>query len=328
MNWIVFSYSLPTKLRSSPRVTLWRRLKRLGAVSLAGGMQVLPAQAECLEAFQWLAQEIRQAKGEALVSHIERFENLSDQALIELFQQARQEEFLALDIELTKLEKSLATKKSQESAAVRESLAKLRKQHSEITRVDYFDCPKGGLIVARLNQIEQALSPKALVAERINLARLNEYKEKRWVTRPRPHVDRLACVWFIRKFINQTASIRYSTQPEPGEIAFDIEGATFGHHGAFCTFETMLETFGLTDPALTYLAQLVHEIDLRDGLYSHPEIEGVDRVLQGWLLTGLSNQDLELHGIALFEGLYALISSRSPKAKSQRTTGARRRKKN
>ncbi len=93
MDWIVFTYSLPTKLRSSPRVTLWRRLRRLGAIALAGGMQVLPARDECVEAFQWLAQEIRQAKGEALVMRVQQFEGWTDQQVIELFRQARKVEY-------------------------------------------------------------------------------------------------------------------------------------------------------------------------------------------------------------------------------------------
>lgn len=70
MSWMVFSYSLPSKSSSSPRVTLWRRLRRLGAISLKGGIQVLHAREECVEAFQWLAQEVQQAKGEALVMQL------------------------------------------------------------------------------------------------------------------------------------------------------------------------------------------------------------------------------------------------------------------
>ena len=66
MTWLVFSYSLPSKAQSSPRVALWRRLRRLGAISPTGGMSSLPAREECLEAFQWLAEEVKQAKGEAL----------------------------------------------------------------------------------------------------------------------------------------------------------------------------------------------------------------------------------------------------------------------
>src|SRR5947207_10855076 len=107
MHWIVFSYTLPTKARSSPRVAIWRRLRRLGALALAGGIQVLPARAECVEAFQWLAQEIRQAQGEAIVMRVEQFEGLSEQQLVALFHAARQEEYKVLEQEALVLEQSI-----------------------------------------------------------------------------------------------------------------------------------------------------------------------------------------------------------------------------
>src|SRR5512136_2010318 len=97
MNWIVFSYSLPGKSGSGPRVSLWRGLRRLGAISPAGGAQVLPARDECLEAFQWLAREIRQAKGEAVVMRVEQFEGLTDQELIDRFHAVRAEDYAEIE---------------------------------------------------------------------------------------------------------------------------------------------------------------------------------------------------------------------------------------
>src|SRR2546425_12461140 len=110
MSWVVFSYSLPSGGRSSPRVAVWRRLRALGAISPKGGVHVLPARDECVEAFQWLAQEVEQAKGEALLLRVERFEGLSDAHLIELFQAARRQDYDALDARAAALEKSLGTK--------------------------------------------------------------------------------------------------------------------------------------------------------------------------------------------------------------------------
>src|ERR671925_1396571 len=83
MTWLVFSYSLPSKAQSSPRVALWRRLRRLGAIAPTGGIHLLPDREECLEAFQWLTEEVKQAKGDALVMHVDQFEGLSDADLIE-----------------------------------------------------------------------------------------------------------------------------------------------------------------------------------------------------------------------------------------------------
>ena len=114
MDWIVFSYSLPAQSSSSPRVTLWRRLRRLGAISPTGGIYVLPAQDACVEAFQWLAQEIKQSKGQALVMHVQHFEGLTDQQLFDLFREARQEDYTELKTQITNLEQAIAVEKNVE----------------------------------------------------------------------------------------------------------------------------------------------------------------------------------------------------------------------
>jgi len=307
MPWIVLSYSLPSSPRSSPRVALWRRLRRLGAVSPTGSIHVLPEQEECMEALQWLAQEIRQAQGEALVMRVEQFEGLSDHQMIERFQQARTEEYSEIEDQLTVLEQS----PSNNQAALQETLDKLRRRHNDIKRVDYFNAPAGERLAARLAALQQNLVAGPALTPEIPAAVIAEYRQARWVTRPRPHVDRLACAWLIRRFINPNAVIRYALQPEPDEITFDMNNAHFGHQGQFCTFETMLRAFQLNEPGLQPLAEIVHEIDLRDGQYAQPEVAGVDAILKGWLVANLSDAELETHGIALFEGLYAMFSHRS-----------------
>jgi hypothetical protein len=87
-----------------------------------------------------------------------------------------------------------------------------------------------------------------------------------------------------------------------------MRGADFGHHGTLCTLETMVLRFGLADPALQAMGEIVHEIDLRDGAYVRPETLGIDAILKGWLLEKLTDQELERHGVVLFQGLYASLS--------------------
>ncbi len=305
MSWIVLSYSLPASSRSSPRVTLWRRLRRLGAISPVGSIYVLPNRDDCVEAFQWLAQEIRQAQGEALVMQVEQFEGLDDAHLVELFRATRREEYRELENQLENLEQTLGSAKSEDNPSLQNILEKLQRQYADIARVDYFACPEGAVVAARLAKLAQALRPPSLAAlSEVPPAAIEAYQDKGWVTRPRPHVDRLACVWLIRRFINPQAIIRYANQPDPHEVTFDMSEAEFGHRGNLCTFETMLRAFGLTEPALQAIAELVHEIDLRDGRYTRPENTGLDAILKGWLLASFSDADLEAHGVALFEGLY------------------------
>ncbi|HLW60930.1 MAG TPA: chromate resistance protein ChrB domain-containing protein [bacterium] len=320
MAWVVFSYSLPSTGRSSPRVTMWRRLRTLGAVSPKGGVHVLPARGECVEAFQWLAQEVEQANGEALLMWVERFEGLSDAHLIELFQGARRKEYESLGARAAGLEKSLrvkAPRTARAEAKARDLLARLRREHGEIARTDFFGAPAGIHAAAALARVEQALAPAPTADPRIPPAAVAAYRDKRWVTRPHPHVDRLACAWLIRRFINPRAQIRYSTTAAPEEVAFDMRGATFGHRGSLCTFETMLKAFGLDDPGLRAIAEIVHEIDLRDGRYVRLEGPGVDAILKGWQV--LPDAEREVHGLALFDGLHAALSQ------SPRTTSGRRR---
>jgi hypothetical protein len=309
MSWVVFSYSLPSKGRSSPRVAVWRRLRALGAVSPKGGVYVLPARDECVEAFQWLAQEVEQAKGEALLMRVERFEGLSDAHLISLFQEARKEDYAALDARTASLEKTLTGSRRRDprnDTQARELLAKLRREQGEIARLDFFGSPAGAQVASRLARIEEALAPGRADGMRVPPATLSAYRDKHWVTRPSPHVDRLACAWLIRRFINPRAVIRYSDAPLSDEVAFDMSQGPFSHHGNLCTFETMIRAFGLSDPAMTAIAEIVHEIDLRDGRYVRPEVPGIDAVLRGWM--SRADADREAHGIALFDGLYEALS--------------------
>jgi hypothetical protein len=100
---------------------------------------------------------------------------------------------------------------------------------------------------------------------------------------------------------------------------FFMREGTFGHRGNLCTFETMVAAFGLDDQGLRTMGEIVHEIDLRDGRYAHPETMGVDEVLKGRLLVGLSDRELESHGVALFEGLYTALTRRGRLGRRGRT---------
>jgi hypothetical protein len=296
----------------------------MGAVSPTGGLHVLPAREECLEAFQWLAEEVRHAKGEALVMQVEQFDGLSDADLTERFRRARAEDYAALDAQATALEARLRAELTREERSrLREMLERLRRQHSEVARIDFFDTPEGGVLASRFGRMAQALSAGEGSATPTAPAALETYRNMRWVTRPRPHVDRLSCIWLIRRFINPQATVRYSPAPEPGEVGFDMPQGEFTHRGHLCTFETMVRALGLEDPSLRPMGEIIHEIDLRDGRYVHPETAGIDAVLRGWLLARLSDLELEAHGVALFEGLYADLSrpSRQPPPKRQGRKG-------
>ena len=284
----------------------------MGAISPTGSVYILPAYDDCVESFQWLAQEIQQAKGETLVMRVLQFEGLDDSQLIGLFNRARQEEYEEIMGLIADLESQIEAGDVVDTAAdFQSTLHKLQKQQADIARIDYFQCPQGTAVTAQLNRIKQRLAPDD-AAPQIATAVISQYQDKQWVTRPHPHVDRLACAWLIRRYLNAEAVIRYAAKPEPGEIGFDMDGAQFSHQGNLCTFEVMLRTFQLDEAALLLLAEIVHEIDLRDGRYQRPETAGVDAALRGWLLAEAPDSELEVRGIALFEGLYAALSPTNP----------------
>lgn len=308
MNWLVFTYSLPSNPRSSARVSAWRRIGRLGAVSPRSGIHILPARDECIESLQWLAREVQEQNGEHLVMNVESFEGLSDQQLVQMFKDKADKEYLELEEELAALEKSAGKKgRTSEHLRIHSEIQKLRKKHSEILRIDFFDAPGGARIASRLAKLERKLNAdNEDDSPAIKKLSPDSYKNKLWVTRPKPHVDRIACAWLIRRFIDADAKIRYSLEPNVDELAFDLkEGGAFGHVGNLCSFETMITAFSLNDEALWTVAEIVHEIDIRDGRYLRPETEGIESILKGWQLKGYSDGQLEEYGLALFDGLYA-----------------------
>jgi hypothetical protein len=313
MAWLAFSYSLASQRASSARVGVWRRLQQLGTLSLKNGLYVLPEAEEHLEAFQWLAQQVQESNGEATIIRVDRFEGMTDAQLMDLFRAGCREKYEHLDREVALLGKRLQRPGKKDTASLGRQLKKLERQCEDIARLDFFDSPHGQQIMGRIRQLKLMYSRRNaehLSPPKLPTAVVSEYQDRTWVTRPRPHVDRLACAWFIRQYVNPKATIRYSTQPRNDEVRFDMRGAEFGHHGSLCTFETMVHRFGLSDPALNVLGEIVHEVDLRDGLYAHAETIGVDAILRGWLLDKLSDEDLERHGIVLFQGLYKSIARR------------------
>jgi hypothetical protein len=140
-----------------------------------------------------------------------------------------------------------------------------------------------------------------------------------WVTRRGIHIDRAACAWLIRRFLDPEA--RFAFVADPSEVpadatAFDIRGVDLGHHGADCSFETILRRRDLIDPVLWRLAEIVHEADLDDERYDAPEARGLDVVLRGLSMVCDDDRVLELTG-PVFDGLYeyhrrALLLGREP----------------
>ena len=132
-----------------------------------------------------------------------------------------------------------------------------------------------------------------------------------WATRRGCHVDRTACVWLIRGFVDPQAAFAFfgdpSEAPEGAEL-FDVAGARLSHHGDDCSFETFLKEYALRAPVLAEIAEIVHDADLMDEKYGRPEAAGLDTIVRGMQIALRDDQTLTRHTDALYNGLYAYLS--------------------
>jgi hypothetical protein len=129
----------------------------------------------------------------------------------------------------------------------------------------------------------------------------------RWATRAGIHVDRTACAWLIRRFLDPEADFVFVHDPDevPEDTTpFDIRGAELSHRRGGCTFETMLARYELDDPALAEIARIVHEADLADERYDAPEARGLDVILRGLSLVADSDEEMLALSGPIYDGLY------------------------
>jgi hypothetical protein len=129
----------------------------------------------------------------------------------------------------------------------------------------------------------------------------------RWATRAGIHVDRTACAWLIRRFIDPEAVFVFVHDPDevPDDATpFDIRGAELSHRGGLCTFETMLARYELDDRALGEIARIVHEADLEDERFDAPEARGLDVILRGLSMVAESDEQMLAFSGPIYDGLY------------------------
>ena len=132
-----------------------------------------------------------------------------------------------------------------------------------------------------------------------------------WATRRGCHVDRTACVWLIRRFLDPDAAFAFfgdpSEAPEKAAL-FDVVGARLSHRAEDCSFETFLKEYELKDPVLREIAEIVHDADLMDEKYGRPESEGLDAIIRGMQMVLPDAETLTGYTDVLFDGLYAYLS--------------------
>jgi hypothetical protein len=292
---------------SSLRVRVWRRLRSLGAVPLKRSAYLLPDTPERYEDFQWLAQEIQREGGDATLIRVQQIENMGPEQIRRLFHEPRDHDYRQLAARYRKVLQRLDRKAAAKSVRAQEEVARLAKEHQRIRDIDFLNAPAGAE-VRRLEEViaMRSRSPEKVRHEEKPTLDLSTLRGRRWVTRPRPHIDRIASAWLIKRFIDPQAQFVFAPPADfpTDAIPFDAPGVELSHQGEDCTFETLVKRARLRDRRLTRLAELVHEADLRDGKYPHEEARGIDVAVRALLAASPDDHQVLANGMTLFEGLY------------------------
>lgn len=300
---------------------VWRRLNKMGAASLKGSVYILPYSEDHLEALHWLTGEVASLGGEAAFAQVERIETMGDEEIVSLFQAQRANDYApiaaaleALEVQLSSLEQQPDPKRLERS---RGTLRKLHKDYRAVQGIDFFHYPPGFDLQERLEHIDERFArlsaqPQAERSKPAASRRREDYQGRIWVTRPNPFVDRMASAWLIRKFIDPQARFEFQETDQvaavPTGVSFDVPQGDFTHTQDRCTFEVLLETFALRGKALHKMAEVVHDLDLKDGKFANPLVSGVETILLGLRKTAKDDREALEEGTQVFERLYAALS--------------------
>jgi hypothetical protein len=308
--WLSLIISLPTE-NATVRMRAWRSLKASGAVVLRDGVYLMPEREPCRAMLEGIAADVREGGGTALVL---RVEEPAGADFVSLFD--RGEGYAALLSDVAHARDRLSADMVQDTF---KQARNARKTFAALARIDFFPGESQRQADMALRELELAcartLAPDEPHAVEGVIARLDsvDYQGRTWATRQRPWVDRLASAWLIRRFIDPRARILWLAAPGdcPADaLGFDFDGATFSHIGSRVTFEVLMESFALNQPALARLGLLVHFLDV--GGIQPPEAAGVESVLAG-LREGIADDDqLLAAALAVFDGLLASFNRGTP----------------
>ncbi len=319
--WLLVFYSVPS-MPANNRIKIWRKLAREGAIPLKGAVYILPYSEEHYELFQWLISEVSSMGGEGDLVRAEHVETMKDSEIINLFNKQRESKYRNIETGLDGLERKISSIKKggrgQNKVLLLRQLDKIMRGYEEARRIDFFLSKAGGKVEERIRDIRHEIDlifgtkgdmPVVTVVS-IPQRKIRDYRKKLWITRKAPFIDRIASAWLIKMFIDKEASFDFMDEKEirgkrDNMVTFDVRGGEFTHTGDMCTFEVILKTFGLKDKALKKIAEIVHELDMKDEKYKNPESRGIEELLRGLIKTAKGDTEILEKGMAVFEMFYA-----------------------
>lgn len=289
------------------RVKLWRRLQAVGAVPLKNAVHLLPRTEENEAAFKLLLDEVRSSGGEAVLLDAALIAGQSDTDVRALFDAARDADYEEICAAASRFEAT--------GPATAGDIARLRRQLAEIVTLDFFGAHGRQRAEAAVTEAERQIARHPDVSRLAPAStEARDLQQKTWVTRSDVHVDRIACAWLIRRFIDTRATFRFvdsrSYTPASGELRFDMAEAEFTHEAGRCSFETLLLRAGLeTDRGLQAIGEIIHDLDLNDERFKRPETAGVSAMLAG--VCASTDDDLQriTSASAALDQLHAFFSA-------------------
>jgi hypothetical protein len=328
--WLLLVHQLPAK-PSNLRVRTWRRLQQLGAVAVKQAVYALPDSPSAREDFEWLKTEIEAAGGQASVFAADAVDTWSNDELADEFRRAREQDYRALsgDIEraLTAASRKRAPRRSRRAAG--RIVDAVRRRLIAIEAIDFFGSAGRDRAATLVSDLQRALtgSQESVAAGAAASERSDSFRARMWVTRPRPGIDRMGSAWLIKRFIDRDARFAFADQPPRSDdaVPFDMFGVEFSHRGEWCTFETLVHTFGIADAAVDRLAAIVHDLDLKDHRFGAPDAATVGAMVEGLQALQADDHALLEQGMTMFAALY-LSFERAARRPGPRSVARRRRR--
>jgi hypothetical protein len=317
--WIVLIHQLPPK-PPYLRVKVWRRLQAIGSVPIKNSVYVLPNTEGAREDFEWILREIQQEGGEASLCEARLVDGLTDDEVRRSFVTARENDYRALGVDVRAFARDTLPRRgagisAERRAQVEGGIARFRKRLGEIGEIDFFGAPGREAAEGLLDDMEKRVAPdRGASAAAKTSRRLEDVRGRVWVTRSGVHVDRMACAWLIQRFIDPDAQLKFVAsrgyQPAPAELRFDMFDAEFTHRGELCTFEVLLQDFDLRDTALGAIAEIVHDIDLKETKFARPETSGIDHLVAGIAWSNAEDDDRIDQATVVLDALHAYFKKR------------------
>lgn len=307
--WLLLVHQLPPG-PSNSRVKTWRRLLDIGAVSLRNAVYVLPNSPQAREDFAWIRGEIVAMHGQATVLAADAQDEVDRRTIVEAFRSARAADFTALRQETARAARLLKHPAQAKDARAWRRVQALAERLRALEAVDFFAAPGCDEARRSLAALEELMPRRRARANSEPLAAVKSaaaYQNRTWVTRRRPGIDRMSSAWLIRRFIDPAARFEFAArdaEPPPGQVAFDMFGGEFTHQADRCTFEVLMERFRVDGPPLRRIAEIVHDIDLKDHRYGTAEAPTIGALVEGILQAAADDHDVLERGMDIFEALY------------------------